>query len=414
MRILFTATSFYPAIGGAQLHWYTIANMLAARGHKVTVVTQWTENRNDWLLGTTLFAPDTTEKILAGSVNIHRIAPPQHDRQDMALSVAGYHLLPGIASAALGRKFVRYLRPFVAEADVVHNIRIGRDYFSWASYFAAKEAGIACFTTPNFSQRMMSRYGRVVSRGLFDLLRRCDGVFVFTDEERDILSRLGVPLFTMHVIGAAPLITGEAEPEQFASRFGIDGPMVLFLGQKYEYKGYRHLLEAAPLVWKQYPDTHFVFMGPHYGESENVLTHAAAVDRRIHDLPPDSAGLKSSALARCDLLCLPSRQEGFGGVYTEAWHFAKPVIGCNIPFVRTVVDHGNDGLLVEQNPEEIARAIAFLLGNSGQRARMGGNGRQKVVSKYNWPAITSVVEESLHASAGLHRESAAASRVSHA
>ena len=33
MNIFQTSTAFYPSMGGAQLHWFTIGKMLAERGH---------------------------------------------------------------------------------------------------------------------------------------------------------------------------------------------------------------------------------------------------------------------------------------------------------------------------------------------------------------------------------------------
>jgi hypothetical protein len=35
-----------------------------------------------------------------------------------------------------------------------------------------------------------------------------------------------------------------------------------------------------------------------------------------------------------------------GGVYTEAWSFCKPVIGCPIPAVSELIVEGVDGCLV--------------------------------------------------------------------
>jgi glycosyltransferase involved in cell wall biosynthesis len=56
-------------------------------------------------------------------------------------------------------------------------------------------------------------------------------------------------------------------------------------------------------------------------------------DPRILELGSVDLQTKTDALEACTLLCLPSTQESFGGVYTEAWSFKKPVIGCDIPAV---------------------------------------------------------------------------------
>lgn len=89
---------------------------------------------------------------------------------------------------------------------------------------------------------------------------------------------------------------------------------------------------------------------------------------------------------------MPSNQESFGGVYTEAWSFGKPVIGCNIPAVAEVVSNGVDGYLIEQNPEEIADSIIQLLLNPTQAEAMGEAGQQKVKSKFSWEKLAQLTE----------------------
>ncbi len=102
---------------------------------------------------------------------------------------------------------------------------------------------------------------------------------------------------------------------------------------------------------------------------------------------------KTDALAACTLLCVPSAQESFGGVYTEAWSFGKPVIGCNIPAVAEVVKDGVDGYLVAQEPAQIADYILHLLLNPGQAEAMGTAGQQKVQSSYTWECIAKRMEQ---------------------
>ena len=99
------------------------------------------------------------------------------------------------------------------------------------------------------------------------------------------------------------------------------------------------------------------------------------------------------ALAMCQVLCVPSTQESFGGVYVEAWSFGKPVIGCPIPAVSEVVTHGRDGLLVGQEPGPISEALCKILLNPSLATQMGRAGREKVVSRFNWEHTARAAEE---------------------
>jgi glycosyltransferase involved in cell wall biosynthesis len=150
------------------------------------------------------------------------------------------------------------------------------------------------------------------------------------------------------------------------------------------------------MVWKKVPDTHFVFIGPPVGSSEAEFRRYQ--DARIVRLGAVDLQTKSDALAACDLLCVPSTQESFGGVYTEAWCLGKPVIGCDIPAVAEVIEEGVDGYLVEQNPDPIAGRILELLMDDKRRREMGAMGREKVALKYSWEQLarrTERVYESL-------------------
>ena len=102
---------------------------------------------------------------------------------------------------------------------------------------------------------------------------------------------------------------------------------------------------------------------------------------------------KTDALAACTLLCLPSTQESFGGVYTEAWSFGKPVIGANIPAVAEVIDDGVNGYLVSPIPDEIAEKISYLLNHTTIAHQLGQAGRQKVIEKYSWDKLAQKTEE---------------------
>ena len=391
MNILQTATCYYPSVGGAQLHWFTIAKMLQARGHRVSAVTQWKDQHDRFLLDSTLLAPWGDDTYDAEGIPVYRFQPGLGARCWMAPLLPFCLPFPEIGYPPLSAYFAHRFRALNEPIDLVHNIRIGREHYSWASYKLARERGVPFFITPNYSPRMHSRFGRVVMRHFFRLLRRADGVFVFTPDERNVMIELGVAPDRIHTIGVGPLLAESYDPDAFRASHGIRRNMVLFLGQKFPYKGFDTLIKAAPKVWAKHPDTSFVFIGPHYaGSREKILS---LKDDRIVDLP--AAGvfdpLKASALAAADVFALPSRQEGIGGVYIEAWAMGKPVIACDIPFL--VIEDGKDGFLIPQTAEAAADRIVRLLDNPDEARAMGARGLVKVREQYNWDRISAQVEE---------------------
>jgi glycosyltransferase involved in cell wall biosynthesis len=298
--------------------------------------------------------------------------------------------LPEVGYRLLSAYFARRFEAMPGGWDVVHNIRIGREHYSWASWLWARRRSARFFITPNYSPRMESRLGRIVMRHFFRLLRRSDGVFVFTRSEREVMIRLGVSPERVCEIGVGPLLASSHDAAAFKREHGIRARMVLFLGQKLAYKGYDKLVAAAPRVWERHPETSFVLIGPHYDDSRDVILRSG--DSRIVDLPRVGAldPVKTSALAAADVFALPSRQEGIGGVYIEAWAMKKPVIGCRIPFLS--IEDGVDGWLVDQEPGALADRINWLLDHPEEARAMGERGYAKVQRQYTWEVIVDRIE----------------------
>src|SRR5206468_5327629 len=108
---------------------------------------------------------------------------------------------------------------------------------------------------------------------------------------------------------------------------------------------------------------------PHFNSSRRKIL--SLEDDRIVDIPRVEPfdPLKASALAAADVLALPSRQEGIGGVYIEAWAMKKPVIACRIPYL--VIEDGVDGFLVPQEAGALAGKIVWLLDHPQEARAMG-------------------------------------------
>ena len=92
---------------------------------------------------------------------------------------------------------------------------------------------------------------------------------------------------------------------------------------------------------------------------------------------------------------LPSTTQGeaFGMVLIEAMASGSPVIASNLPGVRTVVEHGQDGLLVEPGDVQgLAAALDQMLGDPQQSSEMGRAGLEKVHRLYDWDVIAVKLE----------------------
>ncbi|MBI3977516.1 MAG: glycosyltransferase family 4 protein [Chloroflexi bacterium] len=378
LHLTFVTQRYWPATGGIEVHLHSLATGLARR-HRVRVITQLRDDRPPSVANTSYRAPRFSP-YQDGTVEVMPLVPSGLDRL-MLLPLALRHT-PVLSRycyqdlAALGvpffeRVFHRRLVERLAGSDLVH--MFGAQYAGIAAERAARHLGLPFVITPFVHPGWWGD-----DRMNLELYRRAAAVVALTEEEKRFYVRNGVGAERVHVIGVAPSIATAFDAEGFRSRHGLSGPIVLFVGRKEAYKGYRALLQAAPLVWERAPAAHVVLMGPRLEACEDP----ALKDRRVLDLDRVDDVEKTSALAAADILCLPSASESFGVVFLEAWSLGRPVIGGNIPTTRELVDDGRDGLLTDRTPEGVAAAILRLLEDPDLRRRLGEAGRRKVAERY--------------------------------
>ncbi|MCC6617007.1 MAG: glycosyltransferase family 4 protein [Anaerolineae bacterium] len=386
MKLLYTLTTYPPSIGGAQLLQHQLACQLCLR-HAIQVVTWWDVNRTDWLPGTTVKAPQDPHDYEIDGISVHTLGLTPSEKLAMLPLLPLYYPFMNVVLPLVARPIAKQLAAFAAKADLIHNVRIGREGISYASQQLARQHHIPFVLTTVHHPRWVGwRYHEYNK-----LYRSADALIALTQAEKSALVELGATPERVFVTGMGAWLAPEADPEAFRERYKIQEPFVLFIGQHYSYKGYHKLLEAAEHVWKRFPETGFVFLGPPVGDSEAVFQSYS--DRRIHRLGKVSLEDKTSALAACTLLCVPSTQESFGAVYLEAWHFAKPAIGCNIPAVSEVIDDGINGFVIEQDAEAIAERICDLLADPQRAADMGAKGQAKYKANFTWDVVARKTEQ---------------------
>jgi glycosyltransferase involved in cell wall biosynthesis len=83
---------------------------------------------------------------------------------------------------------------------------------------------------------------------------------------------------------------------------------------------------------------------------------------------------------------MPSRMpEGLGLVFLEAMASGIPVIGTRSGGTPEIVNHGDTGLLVDENtPAALSGAMRRLLSDPEERRRLGERARQLVASRFTW------------------------------
>ena len=143
-------------------------------------------------------------------------------------------------------------------------------------------------------------------------------------------------------------------------------------------KGHHILLDAIPMVLREFPKTIFLFAGdgPQRKNIEDkILELGIGNNVKLLGLRNDIPEI----LKTIDLFVLPTLQEALGTSFLEAMAMGKPVVGTKVGGVGEVLKGGINGYLIEPgNPSVLAEAITNLL-KYKEKARMMGIEGEKIV-----------------------------------
>lgn len=186
-----------------------------------------------------------------------------------------------------------------------------------------------------------------------------------------------------------PAYVGEyARSPGFANYEGVN---ILFVGRLIEDKGVITLAEAVGQVVDTIDDVSLTYIGE--GPAEEALVSSIADlgikdNVALHGKLPHRQTLDQ--MARHDILVLPSRSEGVPRVIIEAFEIGLPVIATPVGGITDVIDHETTGLLVEEDPTEIARAIEKLAIDRENAAVIASNAAQ-ISEQWTWSMVESQV-----------------------
>jgi glycosyltransferase involved in cell wall biosynthesis len=215
-------------------------------------------------------------------------------------------------------------------------------------------------------------------------VRRSHRVIVdATSTRRDLAEHLGTPARKVDVVplGVTPRPPVTPAPERdLRERLGLgDGPVVLSVSAKRPHKNLARLLEAVALL-----DRHPVVALPGYPTPHEAELRSLAARLGVRAVFPDwlpaedLEGLYALAAA----FVFPSLAEGFGLPVLEAMARDVPVACSDRTSLPEVA--GDAALLFDPtDPRAIADALARLLSDPPEAARLRAAGRERVAA-FTW------------------------------
>jgi D-inositol-3-phosphate glycosyltransferase len=169
-----------------------------------------------------------------------------------------------------------------------------------------------------------------------------------------------------------------------------DRPVLLFVGRIQPLKGTRVAVEALARLENRHDAVLVVIGGPSgpRGEDELARLHALVeqfgLQASVRFVPPQGHEMLSTYYRSADICLVPSRSESFGLVALEAAACGTPVVASAVGGLRTLVDHGRTGFLVEdRDPASFARYVDVLLGDTALSAEMAASAAARA-RVYTW------------------------------
>jgi glycosyltransferase involved in cell wall biosynthesis len=182
----------------------------------------------------------------------------------------------------------------------------------------------------------------------------------------------------------------DSSPAPGRASLGVsaDAPLIVSVSRLFSWKGHAELLRALALVKRELPEVRLAIVGADYPEGSGVtralaqqaaelgLTENVIFTGQRRDVP--------ALMAACDVFALPSFEEPFGLVYTEAMAMRKPVVALRNGGAPEVVSHGENGLLSPPKDDAaLAANLLVLLRQPELRARFGAHGRKSVEERFS-------------------------------
>ena len=152
---------------------------------------------------------------------------------------------------------------------------------------------------------------------------------------------------------------------------------ILFFGSIWEYKGLRYLMEAEPLLVDALKEFKITIAGR--GE-DLAKCRRFIIDPKHYDIINDFIPDEDVArlFQRASVVVLPYVDASQSGVVPLAFAFGKPVVVTRVGSIPELVDHGEDGLIVEpRDSRALAQAIITILKDPILKRTMSENARSK-------------------------------------
>ncbi|MEW6775480.1 MAG: glycosyltransferase family 4 protein [Bdellovibrionota bacterium] len=409
MKILHLIQRYPPAIGGSERWCAELARCQAKAGHEIEILTfaLWSEeeywHRFPPREGRPSLPPFSLDGPAENPIKVRRyrrtLLNPFSLRRSESTLLSGrkldffFNFLP---SAPHSFSLYWNLPGRARWADIVHLHALPFPH-NRAGALAARLFRKPFVVTPHFHVGDPAHEQGWALR----LLSKSSAVFSVTKFEKEELAKRGVPTEKIHLTGnaieASPYATRlpDKERNRVLTPLGIapGTRLILCLGRKMPQKGLDTLLEAAPLVLKDLPQTLFILAGTDSSWfTERYRNLPAALKSKILSVGPVTEKQKIALLQASEVLVSPSEREAFGIVFLEAMACGLPIVATESGTSKEIL--GKAGVLFRPgNAGNLVRAVLEILEKPDRRKELTQAGQERLAQFPRQEEIAQTVEK---------------------
>jgi glycosyltransferase involved in cell wall biosynthesis len=173
-----------------------------------------------------------------------------------------------------------------------------------------------------------------------------------------------------------------------------NGKTMLHLGSQNKVRGCSVLIEAMEQVVKSVPEAMLLFVGafhePEYEAEIRKRIAAYGLEKAVvlTGQVPYTDVPKWLAQANIGLIALQDTEQFRTCIPTKLFEYMGcklPVVSSDLPPARRFMEGVDCGFLVKPaDPQAYAEKIKYLINHPVQAKRMGENGRNAVITEFNW------------------------------
>jgi len=221
-----------------------------------------------------------------------------------------------------------------------------------------------------------------------------DHLIVVIEEMAERIHQRGVPHEQITVVPNT-IHLGEfaSWPLEQMEQYRAERPRILYTGGMDRHRGLEDPIRAMPRVLESIPDAELILVGDGSvrGELESLAGSLGLGDHVRFEGWQEQPRVKSF-MAMADIGLIPHKKivQNDHGIPHKLFHYMHMRLPCMVSNCRAlerIVSETNCGrVYTSGSSDELASGLITLLGDAGERSRMGEAGFTAVRDRYNWDA----------------------------